>query len=118
LRLGRGISSESGTALAGATVVSFRFSSVLDSLLYESTPPRDQLTIASDTGGLGVAGLGITVLKTGGGAVADPQYPDEREAADGTVEPDENDNSTPFGVPSLSTGTEADPGRAPAAGPE
>lgn len=50
--------------------------------------------------------------------MADPQYPDDREGPDGTVEPDENDNSTPFGVPSLSTGTEEDPTRAEAVNPE
>lgn len=33
----------------------------------------------------------------------DPQYPDERERPDGTVEPDANDNSSPFGVASTST---------------
>jgi hypothetical protein len=27
------------------------------------------------------------------------QYPDDAERPDGTVEPDENDNSTPLGVP-------------------
>ena len=35
--------------------------------------------------------------------MADPQYPEDRERTDGTIEPDENDNSTPFGVPSVST---------------
>lgn len=33
----------------------------------------------------------------------DPQYPDDRERSDGTVEPDENDNSTDAGVPAVST---------------
>jgi hypothetical protein len=50
--------------------------------------------------------------------MADPQYPDDRERSDGTVEPDENDNSTPFGVPSLSTGTEIDPSGAEVVEPE
>ena len=35
--------------------------------------------------------------------MADVQYPDDREGPDGMVEPDQNDNSTPFGVPSTST---------------
>lgn len=29
----------------------------------------------------------------------DPQYPQDEERADGTVEPDENDNSSAHGVP-------------------
>lgn len=33
----------------------------------------------------------------------DPQYPDDSEHPDGTVELDENDQSEPFGVPSVST---------------
>ncbi|HEX2052232.1 MAG TPA: hypothetical protein VHJ78_00715 [Actinomycetota bacterium] len=33
----------------------------------------------------------------------DPQYPDDRERSDGTVEPDESDNSSAFGIPSVST---------------
>lgn len=35
--------------------------------------------------------------------MADPQYPEDRERTDGTVEPDENDNSSQFGVPSVAT---------------
>ncbi|HEX2178373.1 MAG TPA: hypothetical protein VHL54_02490 [Actinomycetota bacterium] len=31
------------------------------------------------------------------------QYPDDTERPDGTVEPDENDNSSAFGVPAVST---------------
>lgn len=50
--------------------------------------------------------------------MADPQYPDDRERLDGTVEPDENDNSTPFRVSSLSTGTEVDPSGAEVVEPE
>ncbi len=35
--------------------------------------------------------------------MVDPQYPDDQERSDGTVEPDANDNSAQFGVPSTST---------------
>ena len=38
-----------------------------------------------------------------------PDYPDERQRPDGTVEPDANDNSTRYGVPSTSEEIAAGP---------
>ncbi|HEX2148733.1 MAG TPA: hypothetical protein VHI31_00955 [Actinomycetota bacterium] len=51
--------------------------------------------------------------------MTDPQYPDDREGPDGTVEPDENDNSTAAGIPAVSTQVvDGAPGGPEAGGPQ